>query len=161
MIPVVESRFGDALFNFVQALKKVSDISFLSRERVRSTFLEDFRAMLKEKVPEDRLQFDWTNKENDPKAVYPVDARINHMRRPLFVFALPSDEKVSVATISLLTFERWGNPFRSLGIFEEQESIDRKVLARFTDVVEKEFSSLEGNKKRISDYLDAILSPEA
>ena len=39
IIPVLEGRFGDALFNFVQALTKVTDVSFLSRERVRSTFL--------------------------------------------------------------------------------------------------------------------------
>jgi len=40
-IPIVESRFGHALFNFIQALSKVSDISFLSQERVVSTFMED------------------------------------------------------------------------------------------------------------------------
>jgi hypothetical protein len=156
VIPVSEGHFGDALFNFVQALTKVTDVSFLSRERVRSTFIEDFRDFLRSKISPERLQFDWTDEEHDPSGNYPVDARINHMERPLLVYALPSEEKVSIATISLLTFERWRMPFESMGVFEEQETLNRKTVARFTDVCGKMFSNLEGNKDRISVYLDQI-----
>jgi hypothetical protein len=159
IIPVSEGRFGDALFNFVQALTKVTDVSFLSRERVRSTFLEDFRAFLRSRVPPERLEFDWTDSHRDRARNYLVDARINHMPRPLLVYALPSDEKVNVATISLLMFEKWGIPFQSLAVFEDQESIASKPLARFTDVCEKMYSNLEGNKDRIAEYLDRLLSP--
>lgn len=158
VIPVSEGRFGDALYNFVQALTRVNDVSFLSRDRVRSTFLEDFRKLLMSRVPSDRLTFDWTSPEHDPHKRYPVDARINGMKRPLFVYALQNDERVSVATISLLTFGKWNIPFQSMAVFEEQESISRKTLARFTDVCDKAFSSLEEeNKNRISTYLDRIL----
>jgi len=159
IIPVSENRFGDALFSFVQALTKVTDVSFLSRERVRSTFLEDFRAFIRSKVPEDRIAFDWNDPENDPRGHYPVDCRINGMTRPLFIYALPNDNRVKDATISLLTFEKWGLDCQSLGIFEEQESINRKVLARFTDVCEKTFSSLAGeNTKRIQTHLRRLLA---
>lgn len=157
IIPVSDDRFGDALFNFVQALTKVTDVSFLSRERVRSTFLEDFRAFLKAKVPDDRLRFDWFDEEHDSKQKYPVDAYIDRMRRPLMVYALPNDDKVNLATISLLTFEKWKLPFRSMAIFEEQESIARSVLARFSDVCGKTYSNLEGNKDRIAAYLEDVL----
>jgi hypothetical protein len=158
-IPVKENRFGDALFNFVQALTKISDVSFLARDRVRSTFIEDFQAFLRSQVPADRLIFDWTDERHDTAKRYPVDAHINHMKRPLLVYALPNDEKVNVATISLLTFEKWKIPFRSLAIFEDQESIARNTLARFTDVNEKAFSNLDDNKPRIADYLRQMLSP--
>lgn len=161
IIPVVEGRFGDALFNFIQALTKVTDVSFLSRERVQSTFLEDFREFLKANVQPERLEFDWTDRVNDPKGIYVVDARINHMKRPLFVYALPNNEKVSVATIALLTFEKWHIPFRSLAIFEDQTSIAPKPLARFSDVADKQFSSLEGNRPRIKQYLNTVLNEEA
>ena len=61
VIPVSGERFGDALFNFIQAISKVSDVSFLSRERVRSTFMEDLRGFLQSHVPAERLSVDWAD----------------------------------------------------------------------------------------------------
>src|ERR1035438_8859289 len=75
IIPVIENRFSDALFDFVQALTKVTDISFLSREVVRSTFMEDLKSFLKSRVPEERLQFNWAD-ERDFQWKYPVDFRV-------------------------------------------------------------------------------------
>ncbi len=159
VIPVSDGQFGDALFSFVQALTKVTDISFLSRERVGSTFMEDFRDFIDSNVPEDRRVFDWTEPNLDPKGNYAVDCRINRSDPPLFVYALPSENKVKDATISLLKFENWSVPCRSLGIFEEQTAINGHTLARFTDVCEKTFSSLDGeNERRVRDYLKRFLA---
>jgi len=87
-----------------------------------------------------------------------VDCRINSNTRPTLVYALPNDDKVRDATIGLLKFESWGLDFRSVGIYESQEDVNRKVLARFSDVVGKQFSSLAASRERIAGYLT---SPEA
>lgn len=152
-LQVPEERYGDALFSFVQALLKVSDVTFLSRERVRSTFMEDFRSFMEATVPADRRTFDWFDPQHDPEGKYTVDCRLNGMPKPIVVYALPSDDRVRDATISLLQFERWNVPHRSLAIFEDQEEVNRKVLARFSDMCEKQFSSLGANKDRIVGYL--------
>jgi hypothetical protein len=125
----------------------------LSRERVRSTFLEDFRVFIEGHVSAERRTFDWHDQQHDPDGKYLVDCRINGGGRPIFVYALPTDDKVRDATIALLQFERWNLRFRALGIFENQEEIGRRVLARFTDVCEKQFSSLAANRDRVSEYL--------
>ena len=159
VLPIEDERYGDALYSFVQALLKITDVSYLSRERARSTFMDDFRAFMEEKVPAARREFDWFDPLRDPEKKYTVDCRINGMPRPAFVYALPNDDKVRDANISLQQFERWGMSFRSLAIFEDQEQINRRVLARFSDVSEKQFSNLTGNRDRIEKYLGEILSP--
>lgn len=157
VLPIENGGYGDALYSFLQALLKISDVSYLRREIVRSTFVEDFRAFMTEQVPENRRAFDWSETQHDPEGKYLVDCRVNSMTRPLMIYALPGDDKVRDATIGLLQFERWGLEFRSLGIFEDQEQVNRKVLARFSDVCEKQFSSLATNRDRIAKYLEDTL----
>ena len=158
LIVVPDEQYGDALYSFVQAMLKITDVSYLSRERVRSTFAEDFRTLLSEAVPEERRSFDWHDSQRDPAGNYTADCRVNGRPRPLLVYALRGDDKTRDATIALLQFEKWEMPFRSLAIFEDQESINRKVLARFSDVCEKQYSNLTGNRDRIDAFLQESIS---
>ena len=159
ILNIENEQYGDALFSFIQALLKITDVSYLSREVVRSTFLDDFKSLFIDLVPEDRRTFDWHDSQRDTKGLYKVDCQINGLDRPLLVHALKNDEKTRDATIALLEFERWGIKFQSLAIFEQQESIGRSVLARYSNVGGKQFSSLGGdNRNRIERYLDEVLA---
>lgn len=140
-----------------QQIMTTESIEQSFRERVRSTFLEDFRELMAAAVPEERRIFDWKDQHHDPQGMYLVDCRVNGIPRPLFVFSLPNDDKTRDATISLLQYEKWNLTNRSLGIFEDQETVNRKVLARFSDVCEKQFSSLGTNRDRITRYLQEVM----
>ena len=150
---IAEENPGDALFSFVQAILRISDVRLLAREVVRSTFREDFATLIRELVPQHRLRFDWFHPERDPQGHYPADCYINGMPEPIVVHALNSDSTTRDATIAILQYEKWRMRFRSLAIFEDQETIGRKVLARFSDVAHKQFSSIGPNRDRIADYL--------
>lgn len=154
---ITDERYGEALFDFIQAILRINDVTYLSRERVKSTFMDDFRAFIDQHVPASRRVFDWHHPQYDPEGTYPVDCHINGMTRPLLVFALPNDNKTRDANIALHQYERWGLEFRSLSIFENQEEINRKVLARFSDVCEKQYSNLHGNRERIARFLSEAI----
>ena len=158
LIPIQNEQYGNALYSYIQALLKITDISYLSRERVRSTFMEDFRIFMEETVPTNRREFEWHDQLHDPEGKYPIDCLINGMPRPVLVQALPNDDKTRDATITFLQYEKWGVSFRSLAIFEDQEEISRKVLARFSDVCEKQFSSLGANKDRIKRFIQESMA---
>jgi len=154
---IPENRYGDALYSFVQALMKVSDVSFLSREIVHSTFMEDFRRLIEEAVPEGRWVHDWYNKEHDPKGQYTVDYRVNGMQKPLMIFALPNVVKVLDSTITLLKFESWNLSFNSLAIFENIDSISPSARNKLLDIGGKPFTSLSENRPKIIDYLREVI----
>jgi hypothetical protein len=159
-LEVPDGAFGDALFSFLQGLTKITDTKFLTRERVRSTFMEDFREFMQKKIPSQRLTMDYTDPDHDQKCIYPVDCRINGTSRPLLIFAVSNDVKCEAANITILQFEKWGRKFNSMAVFEDQTQINRIVLARFSDAVGKQFSDL-GDRGRIESYLDEVLNPSS
>ena len=154
IITIEDNKYSNALFSFIQAILRISDVSFLNREWVKSTFMEDFKEFMIETVTEERCSFDWYDREHDSKGLYIVDCRINSRPKPIFVFALLNDDKTQKATITLLNFEKWGMKFDSIGIFENQEEINSRILVRFTDVLNKPFSSLDANnRERARKYI--------
>ncbi|MCY4661720.1 MAG: DUF1828 domain-containing protein [Acidobacteria bacterium] len=58
ILGVRDSGYGDALYSFIQGLLRIGDVSYLSQERVKSTFLDDFRTLLSEALPKERMSFD-------------------------------------------------------------------------------------------------------
>ena len=150
---VRETRFGDALYAFAQALVKTGDVLCLSKEHTQSTFMTDFEALFREVVPEADRIFDWNDPDHDQAKKYTVDCRINGMPEPFFVYALANNDRIRDATIKLQKVMQWDIPFRPLGIFQNRESAGRQVVARFDDVCPVQFSNLEVNRQEIVDYL--------
>ena len=155
---------GDALFSLIQGIIQISDVSYLTREIVKSTFYEDFRTTITDiantilpKKQDLTFDFDWSHPQQDPDGRYSVDCIIRDSGRPVFLFALNNDDKVRDVTINILHFEKLGMDFQSVGIFENQENISRSVLARFSDVCDKQFSQLSGNEERMSSYLNRAI----
>ena len=158
ILDVSDQDYGEALYDFVQALLKITDVSYLSRERVKSTFMEDFHALLHEKVAPARMDFGWHDPERDPSGKYTVDCRINGMPEPFLVYALANDNKARDATIALRCFKDWGMQFNSVGIIKDEKAISRRVLERFRDVCRFNFTDINKSRGIIGQYLDENIS---
>lgn len=149
---------GGVFYSFIQCLMSITDVSYLSRERVASTFMADFRQFISETVDSAKFTFNYHNDEYDPERKYLVDCRINSMAKPLHIYAIGDDNKCRDTTIGILQSMTWDTPSLAMGIFADQEKINRKVLSRFTDVCDRQFSSLAINRERIEDYLQTQMS---
>lgn len=158
ILPVELPKAGVALHDFIQGLLKISDLTYLTRERVASTFLNDFRDFMISQIPPQRRTFDWFDYENDPEGKYTADCRVNGTERPLFVYALSTQARVQEATVNLLTFTKWGLPYRSMAIFADVEEINQRAVLKFTDVCDRIFPTLTADKDRIAEYLQQVLS---
>lgn len=147
-----------AIFTFVQALTRINDVTYLSRETVRATFMDDFREFMIATVPPERLTFDYHHPRFDRRGVYTVDALINHRDLPLYVFAIGNNDRCRDVTINLHMYQQWGIKYQSIAIFEDKQAISRDVLARFSDVADKQFSSLLSSEPQIAMYLKERLA---
>lgn len=156
VLPTTAEVVAGDLFQFVQALLQVSDLRFLSRERVRSTFTDDLHDVLERQFAE-RAHFDYADKRHDPERRYPVDCLLNGVPRPVAVFGVGSDVQGREATITLLQFQKWGQELFAVGVYEEMESMSSRVVARLSDVIDKQFSSLAGNEDAIGAYIQREL----
>lgn len=159
-LDVSDERYGDALYDFVQALLKITDVSYLSKEQIKSTFIDDFRTLFYEGVqePEKRVFFDWSDQNRDPQKNYKVDCLINREHKPLLVYALANDNRTRDATIALHQFREWGVSFHPVGIFKEPNAVGHRVLARFSDVCEDYFMGINESYASIGQYLDNNVS---
>lgn len=147
---VPDGKFGDALFSFLQALSQVANVTKITREFVQSTFLFEFESLIRDTVPSTRLRESW-RAPFDAEGRYEVDFMIESRARPWLIFGINSETKCNDATIACYALERHME-FESLAIFENQEKITRRAVAKLSDVIGKQFASL-GDRERIAEYL--------
>lgn len=145
--------FGEAYFAFIQGLIRILDlVSFTKKEYIKSIFYEEFRNYLKEKFG-NKCNFNYSYKDHDPDSKYPVDCYVECENNPIFFFGVLNDDKCRDVTITCLKFKEWNEKFTSICIFEDQETISRKVFGRLLDEVDKEYSTLSAAKTGLSDYI--------
>jgi hypothetical protein len=153
VLAVPVGRYGDALFTFVQAITRITDITFLDRATIKNTFREDFNRLVSEKAREagiKNMTFGYMHPTKDPQGKYPVDARLNGVTsQQVLVFAVGNDDQCQTATIILLQWEKWEERFHSIAVFRDQTEINRQYLARFSDVLGRQLPNLDSARERI------------
>jgi hypothetical protein len=157
VLTIPQSRYGDALFTFVQVITKITDVTFLTRELVKTTFQEDFSRLVSEKSEELGIKnvFNYTNPLRDPHGLYPIDVRLNGVTsKQIFIFAIDSDTKCQSATIVLHQWREWQEKFYSIAIFSDWMNITRLHLYRIQDVLNKQLVSYDRAQELLKRELE-------
>ena len=83
--------------------------------------------------------------ESDAES-YPIDYRIEGKRAPLFLFGIGGRDKAMLVTIILEHWLRAKVEFDSLLIFQDQQEIPRRDLARLSNVGGEMVASLDASE---------------
>ena len=134
-------NIGEAVFHYLQALDKITDMEYLDREQIRTLFVEDVVHFVQHELERYNPKKDWHDRETDPEGKYKAHVALGNRNKMVLVYALAGDDVTRDATISLHYLSRSNIRYKSVGIFRDQEIINRRVLARFTDVCERQYSS--------------------
>jgi hypothetical protein len=160
ILEIQEENYGSAFYCFTQALLKISDLTYLNRDTVEATFLEDFKDLITEAVDIERCSFNWNNTRFDKDAKYTVDCRVNSMEKPLMIFAVQNEQKALISIITINQLEKWKIPFFPIGIFKNMEKVGSKTISKFSDVCNKTYSNIDDNENRTRaiNYLRELTS---
>ncbi|MGI9229818.1 MAG: DUF1828 domain-containing protein [Gammaproteobacteria bacterium] len=143
----IDSSLNDlsqAVFHLGQVLTRVYDITFLNRSRVASTFYEDLKEAIFLIVPEEEVEENYQIASVENASDYPVDFKMtNKSNTDLFLFGLLNRDKVRLTTIFLQYYLQQKVVFDSFLVFENQEEIPRRDLARLTNVGGEMITSLD------------------
>lgn len=137
-------KIADSLFRFGQALTKIYDLTFLSREQMSSTFYEGLTSLLSGIVNEDRIVQNYIPLDVPDGESYPVDYKLDGRNdSPVFVYGVAGRDKARLTTIMLSHFLLNNLDFDSVIVFENQQKIPRLDLARLTNVAGPAVASLD------------------
>ena len=136
-----------ALFRFGQALTKIHDLTFLSRERVSSTFYEDLKGLLFTMLDEEHVDADYIPPDIPNGNDYPVDYHFaGRDGSPVFLYGVPNRDKARLTTIMLSHFLLHRLTFESVIVFADQQEIPRFDVARLTNVAGTAVASLDAEQ---------------
>ncbi|HQT00886.1 MAG TPA: DUF1828 domain-containing protein [Thiobacillus sp.] len=136
-------HLADAVFRLGQAITRIYDLTYLNRSHVASTFYDDLQERIKSVVSEERIKRDFAVPGLPGSENYPVDFCIETNKGiPLFLYGVPSRDKARLVTIFLHHLIQNRVDFDSLIVFDNQEEIPRRDLARLSNVGGEMIASL-------------------
>lgn len=145
ILPVVDDRFGDAIFTFAQASLEMVRLAHLPKERKlkeQSKFKRRFTELITKTVPSNNLEHNWHDPSSDPEGLYPVDFRIHSDDQDWYVFGIGTQNKCLHATISCQRYKILSRPFSGLAIYRDKGRLPENATKPLDAVVEEKFSSI-------------------
>jgi hypothetical protein len=146
---VPRNQVGDGLFRLGQTVTRLHDITFLNRFRVESTFYEDLLERIAQVVPEGSVERGYVVPGIQDAENYEVDYFVPGKDRDLFIYGVSNKDKAQFTTIALQYFNQNEVDYDSILVFEDQQKIPSKVLARLSNAGGEQVASLDAREELI------------
>lgn len=150
-LDVIPSQFTGGIYQYIQTISKVSTIDIISKEIMKSYFLDFFTEFVSSAFEKYHVQSNITPTQNSDLI---VDFVIPESKKPLYIFGVNDDSKASKAVISCLTFQTQNLPFRSIIVHEDFNKLSQFNRNQITNTADKQFTSLEDFKSQGSLYIE-------
>ncbi len=134
------------IFILGQALTKIYDLTFLSKNRVENTFYEDLREFIYSIVEEDKIQEEYIYDKMENAQDYIIDYYIQGKSEPLFLFGILNKEKAKLTTIILERLIRHSVSFESIIVFSDFDSVSKSDAKRLMNVAGEMITSLDARE---------------
>jgi len=139
-------NLGNSIFKLGQGLTKITDLAYLRRSRVESTFYEDLTVQLNHILPNHRIYPDYVNPRLNNPEIYPIDFMVEGDRYPLYIFGIGNKNKALRTNVILEHLLREKIEFENILVFREMATIPNNDLARLINVGGEMVASLNAQE---------------
>ena len=148
-----ETDIYPSILHYAQVIAKVSNMDILKREAIKSLFYEMLDAYIEESLGRFKPTKNYLPIPNSEE--YEVDYFFDIQPRPIYLFGVKDNAKARLVTISCMKFMSENIPFKSCVVHEDIDNLTKKDRNRLTDVVEKQFTTLEKFEQGGERYIGA------
>lgn len=147
------SKVGPALSSLIQAMMQVSNLRYLSRNNVASTFLEDIRTAFRESSLGSRCDFKKKIPVSNGNTLEP-DIYIE-LDRPVLVFGAYNSERAKEVFINLLLAKELNQGYRTVVIIDNEAGISQKDQERLVNTANRPIMGAENVVKMTEEFIEA------
>lgn len=147
------SKIGPALSSLMQAMMSVSNLRYLSRNNVASTFLEDIRTAFRDSELGDRCEYGKKISTSSGNSIEP-DIYIG-LDRPVLIFGAYNSERAKEVFINLLLAKDLDQGYRTVVVIDNDASISQKDQERLVNTANRPIIGTEHVVEVTKEFIEA------
>lgn len=147
------SKVGPALLSLIQAVMQISNLRYLSRNNVASTFLEDIRTAFKESNLGSICEYGKKIPAGGGNSIEP-DIYIG-LERPVLVFGANNSERAKEVFINLLLAKDLDQGYRTVVIIDNEAGISQKDQERLVNTASRPIIGTDDVVKVTEDFIES------
>ena len=158
-VDVPGDKLISGLFSIGQAASRIGDLSFWTKSRTESTFMDDLKERIFDTVSSDRVTEGYAVKEVPDSENYLVDFYVSGESKPLYIFGVNSSERARLATITMQHLRSSDHDFDGVVALSALKDVPQGDLQRLMYAANDTLPSISDSKSfhdKLARHLRAV-----